>query len=316
MSVTAVPSAEAAVVDARLPAVLGQGRAVMSERSAALRGAEVGDVITMEGWNGELIDMALGAILPDDRLGFAEIVMSEGWADRLDFDRLSSLVISGAGSSEVVTTFDSLAPDGPIRVGTISDPITFVDPVLSTVAVKERFGEFAFRPTGVGDAIEIDDVWVDANIVTVDLPRLGVFKCNRAIVPSLRGALTEMARSGVLDLIDPVDFQLAGGCFNSRMARGGDKGFALSRHAWGVAVDLNPSTNLYGDPVTLDPRLGSIMQAWGFSWGANWTVPDGMHFEWVRYPDPAGSCPGVRLLETGRAAQPWSVEMIDEPCAT
>ena len=60
----------------------------------------------------------------------------------------------------------------------------------------------------------------------------------------------------------------------------GDSG-VISRHTWGIAVDINEDTNRYGDAPTQDPRLVAIMARSGFSWGGVWLVPDGMHFEYV-----------------------------------
>ena len=28
-----------------------------------------------------------------------------------------------------------------------------------------------------------------------------------------------------------------------------------------------------------------ILEDWGFTWGGRWLVPDGMHFEFVRFPE-------------------------------
>ena len=81
-----------------------------------------------------------------------------------------------------------------------------------------------------------------------------------------------------------MDFQTAGGCYNPRLIRGGDKGGAVSRHAWGVAVDLNPSTNRYGGAITLDRQVAEIFHYWGFAWGGGWVFTDGGHFEWKQLP--------------------------------
>jgi hypothetical protein len=37
-----------------------------------------------------------------------------------------------------------------------------------------------------------------------------------------------------------------------------------------------------GQVPTIDQRIVNIMGDWGFTWGGNWTVPDGMHFEFLR----------------------------------
>ena len=132
-------------------------------------------------------------------------------------------------------------------------------------------------------------------------PRLGEFRCHRAVLPAIEGALDELERLGLADEIDPMDFQAAGGCYNARLARGGDldRGFALSRHSWGVAIDFNPSTNGFGVEPSLSEDFGQVFRDWGFAWGAGWRVPDPMHFEWHGDPDdPARSgCLG-RLAST------------------
>ena len=306
MAVSAVAVADAEVIDRELPAPLQRGL-VMGERTADLRGARVGDRVVLEGWDGQLVQLTISGVLPDERLGWSEIIISQEVAAGLSFDRPSSAVIQGVDPHRAEATFDGLAPDRPIQVGTADEPISFSDRTLPAVTLKERFGEFSFRPTGSADTIEIEEEWLDAHIVTVTLPVLGVFECNRAVVPYIRGAVAEMQRTGAIAGIDPVDFQLAGGCFNSRMMRGGDKGLALSRHAWGAAIDFNPSTNPYGGRGELDPAIGEIMRGWGFAWGAGWTVPDGMHFEWTHIPEVRGACGNLVLRAPGSDQAAWQV---------
>jgi hypothetical protein len=166
----------------------------------------------------------------------------------------------------------------------------------------------------VADGIEIERAWLEANIVDVSMPVIGPFKCNRAVVPYIRAAVAELIETGAIDAIDRDDFQLAGGCFNSRLMRGGDKGFALSRHAWGIAIDFNPSTNRYGHPVTLDPEVAAIMRSWGFAWGGMWTVPDGMHFEWTRMTNRV-NCARVTVTGPATSAATWQVSPRAEPCS-
>jgi hypothetical protein len=125
---------------------------------------------------------------------------------------------------------------------------------------------------------------VEANIVDVDLAPLGLFRCHRLVIPYLRGVVSELHRSSLIQLLDPADFQLAGGCYNPRFNRGGDPGYSLSRHAWGIAIDLNPSTNPYGSVPTLPLAVVEAFRRWGFSWGGTWSTPDGMHFEWRQLP--------------------------------
>jgi D-alanyl-D-alanine carboxypeptidase len=102
--------------------------------------------------------------------------------------------------------------------------------------------------------------------------------CHRAMLPALADALAEVERRGLSDLVDPSDFQ---GCFNPVLL---DGPATLSRHAWGLAVDLNASDNPYGGPSRQDPRLVEIMEAHGFVFGGRWPTPDPMHFEYRGEP--------------------------------
>jgi hypothetical protein len=315
MMVSAVdPGTAGPLLGPALAGALNGDSAAMSERSAALRGARVGDMIELEGWNGAIEQVRVATILPDDQLDWVEIVISRRLADRLELERPSSVWMWG--SDRAGSLLESLLPAGaPVTVTPSLAREASSDRPLPTVAIKERFGEFSFRPAS-GDLIEVDEKWRAESIVTVEMPVLGEFKCHRRVVPYLRAAMAQVEAEGLLALIDPVDFQLAGGCYNARLMRGGDKGFAVSRHAWGAAFDLNPSTNQYGDPPLLDERLGRIMQDWGFVWGAGWTVPDGMHFEWGGPPTVAAiaPCAGAGLVAPTSTPTTWAVYARDREC--
>jgi hypothetical protein len=56
-------------------------------------------------------------------------------------------------------------------------------------------------------------------------------------------------------------------------------GKPISRHAWGLAFDINVPANGYGAAPTLDPRIVEVFRRWGFKWGGDFSTPDGMHFE-------------------------------------
>jgi hypothetical protein len=204
--------------------------------------------------------------------------------------------------------------DAPIRVsGPGSEREPFVDGVLPMVQIKQRFGEFSFRETGT-DRIETDDVWYEANIVTVEFPRLGEFRCHRLALPAIEGALFELESKGLAEEIDPVDFQLAGGCYNARLARGGDldRGFALSRHSWGIAIDFNPSSNGFGSEPALSEEFGQVMRDWGFAWGAGWRIPDPMHFEW--HGQPADAVRADCVAHLARSGPPWERQVAPANC--
>lgn len=276
-------AASRSVVGSTVSEALDRGEVVMGWSSASLRGAVVGDVVTFTGWDGSTQKLPIGAIVPDVRVRSAEMIFSIETAERFGFSRLSSVTLWGFADGAALYRDLEITFAGEF-VGIDPDQGRNPDDVLSDVAAKRQFGEFAYRATGPGDKIQIDPVWVAANIITVNLPILGTFKCHRSMLPYLEHALDEAIDAGLGSVIDPVDFQLAGGCYNARLIRGGDKGGAISRHSWGIAVDFNPSTNRYGGAVVMDPRLAEIFHKWGFAWGGGWVYPDGGHFEWTRLP--------------------------------
>ena len=314
MAFTAVdPVGAAPLLGAEISAGLGEG-VVMSVGSAALRGAEVGDEITLEAWNGSFHVLELAAIVPDASMGWSELLFDSETATLLGIERPSLALMWGVNTTVVDLLARAVLGDAPIRVsgpGSESEP--FVDGVLPMVEIKQRFGEFSFRPLG-SDRIETDDAWYEANIVTVELPRLGEFQCHRLVLPAIRGALGELEATGLAEEIDPVDFQLAGGCYNPRLARGGDldRGFAISRHSWGIAIDFNPSSNGFGLESSLTEDFGQVMRDWGFAWGAGWRVPDPMHFEWRGEPSDAVRADCVGFLATN--GPPWLREDAPANC--
>ncbi|MDX1447687.1 MAG: M15 family metallopeptidase [Acidimicrobiia bacterium] len=283
---------------------------VMSEASASLRGAQPGDRVTLQGWDGTFQEVRLSAVLPDDLLAWNELVFGIDLATRLGIDRPARAVMWDVNTTVVDLLTRSVLGDAPVRVrGPGSERPPFVDWVLPLVMVKQRFGEFAFRETGT-DRIETDDEWYEANIRTIDHPLLGRFACHRSVIPYIEGAVAELETTGLVGEVDVADFQQAGGCYNPRLARGGDldRGFAISRHSWGIAIDFNPSSNQFGAEPTLSEDFGNVWRAWGFAWGAGWGVGDPMHFEWHAEPtdDRRFTC-AQRLAVTAAVREPGDV---------
>lgn len=157
--------------------------------------------------------------------------------------------------------------------------LRYGDAVLPQLVIKKTFGEFSAVQLENGD-LEIDPSWVDTHIRTVDVPLLGKVTCHRALIPQLVDALDEVRAEGLGHTIAPGDY---GGCFGPRFI-GLEPGGRLSHHSWGIAIDINVSENAFGTKPNLDQRLVAIMERHGFTWGGRWLVPDGMHFEWVRFP--------------------------------
>ncbi len=127
-----------------------------------------------------------------------------------------------------------------------------------------------------GGFIQPDAGWVASNITSATVPILGSVTCHRLMIPQLAAALSEIEREGLSDLV----YQY-GGCYVPRFIDR-DPSKPLSMHAFGLAFDINVSTNYYGTRGDLDMRVVEIFERWGFAWGGWWNPPDPMHFELAR----------------------------------
>jgi hypothetical protein len=138
-------------------------------------------------------------------------------------------------------------------------------------------GTMSFRILKNG-FIDPDPGWVAANITTAGVPILGSVRCHRIMFNQLSGALAEIEQVGLANEIRPGDYA---GCYVPRFIDR-DPRRGLSMHAFGLAVDLNVSTNGLGTRGDMHPDVVAIFQKWGFTWGGTWSRPDPMHFELAR----------------------------------
>jgi len=65
-------------------------------------------------------------------------------------------------------------------------------------------------------------------------------RCHKLIVPNMTAALADVLSAYGYDRIVELGIDLYGGVFNYRKKRGGS---TMSMHAWGLAIDLDPSHN-------------------------------------------------------------------------
>jgi hypothetical protein len=275
------PSPEKADV---VSSALAAGDAVMSETAAAMRGIAAGATVTIAAESVRRT-FRVGAIVSDEEARGREVLIPQGRAKGLGLTATRSIVTSVEAESvtEAVRAMEDLTKGVRARIRAAGDPDDDPDDdqsqLLPFVEVKRLFGEFTYRPT-TGNFIDPDPTWEDTYIVERRVPLLGLIACNKKILPQLTGAMRELQTRGLAGLI-----RTSNGCYSPRMQVGNT--YALSRHAYGIAVDINATRNPYGDPPSQDPRLVELMERWGFTWGGRWLVPDGMHFEFVRFVDPA-----------------------------
>ncbi len=267
-----VPPAERALV-----AALSRGEVILGAASAELRRLGEGGILRFGGTSARV-----AGVLPDEFLGAHEVLASLELGGRLGVTRPRYALLDpvpGTPRNRLAAAVRSLVPPGTalrLRAPGETPYFRHGDAVLPPVTFKTIFGEFAARPTADG-WLRVDPAWEAEHIATEAVPILGDVRCARALFPQLRGAMEEIRRAGLARLIDTGDF---GGCYGPRFLNR-DPGAGISHHAWGAALDLNVSQNLFGRVPTMDQRLVAIFERWGFTWGGRWLVPDGMHFEFV-----------------------------------
>jgi hypothetical protein len=168
---------------------------------------------------------------------------------------------------ESVTSTTTTQPAAPQQLGQVSGA---------------TIGTMTFRILSNG-FIDPDDSWVAANITTGSVPILGSVHCHRILIPQLGAALGEIQKAGLASEIRTGDY---GGCYVPRFIDR-DPRRGLSMHAFGLAVDLNVSSNGLGSRGDMHPDIVRIFERWGFRWGGWWSRPDPMHFELARIVRPS-----------------------------
>jgi len=154
---------------------------------------------------------------------------------------------------------------------------------LQTAEVRRLFGEFTYTPGKKWGSILPDPKWVKANIVTVVNKwglltpgrKLASIRCHRLIAAKITAVFDDLAGQGLLGLIGTYD-----GCYVPRHTNW-DPHKRLSRHSWGIAVDVNAGRFPYGVKGRQPEKVISAFTAHGFEYGGNWRTPDPMHWECI-----------------------------------
>ena len=118
----------------------------------------------------------------------------------------------------------------------------------------------------------------------------GSSQCHTRMIAPLLAALTELLDTYGIEWIKEHGLDLYGGIYKNRNTRGG---VTKSKHAWGAAIDLNPSTNGNKTPWRAD-KIGQkgyadmpleaivIFERHGFKSGGRAWTRDAMHFQFTK----------------------------------
>ncbi|MCW2570048.1 MAG: family peptidase [Frankiales bacterium] len=279
LAMTVDPTSYArAVGRPELAAALRRG-AVLAATEARLRHAGVGSRLRFSDGR----RLTVSAIVDDHVLGGLELAVPGAFRAVPTAQADYALVADSGQPTATARLIRGALPAVPLRIKsfTANGYFSSADSVLTQLQVKARFGEFAIRRTG-GAGLDQDQAWIDQHLVSVRVPQLGQVTCNRGVVVALRAAMAEVTDRGLGSTVHTADFQYQGGCWNPNVVPGTVG--TISRHSWGLAVDINVDTNPFGERPHQDPRLVEIMRRHGFAWGGTWLRPDAMHFEYVGTP--------------------------------
>jgi hypothetical protein len=285
--------------------VVDSGQVLMGETAAKVRGAQVGDVLILRDRKFVMHPFTVGAIVADEFVNSGDLFMSSSAAASLGEMPISRIAITNIASPSSVLA--GLKKYG-IRIGTeyrlrTSWDRNNPDGTLGTATVKKLLGEFSYRPT-VGSSILVADSWTSRNIAWkmryTDI-KLGN-NCHRIVAEAIQGALTEIRNARLSRFVDTQNSNRYGGCFVGRYNRLAGNFGAPSRHAWGMAIDINTNTNPQGGVPQMNCAVVRIFRKWGFAWGGNFWPADGMHFEYVgerrdQLGYPSRYCPNKAPLQ-------------------
>ena len=289
----------AAVGGQEMANAAADGYVLMGETSAGVRRAQVGDVLTLRDGRFRPKLFTVGAIVPDRFVDWGDFYMTDTTARVLGALPISRVTVTGMSSSKsVIAAWRAKRfPIGShFRLRTSWDRVN-PDGTLGTVTTKKLLGELIYKPT-TGSSMLVDATWAAKNIVwkkvydDINLTN----NCHKTVAAALQNALSEIKTAGLSNAIDVRNSNRYGGCFVGRYNRFGGVFGSPSRHAWGMAIDINTATNQQGGVPQMNCSVVRIFRKWGFAWGGNFWPTDGMHFEYVgerrdQYGYPSTYCP-------------------------
>ena len=244
---------------------------VISELTASRYELNVGDYVNLVGLNSEIIPIEVGKVIKDSKIGWFEGVVNKELGFKLGIYRNIQAIIWDSHINE------NFLIELHKNINYRKVKLTFRENrvnknwVLPTALVKEMFGDFQIKERD-GVWITTEPEWREENIQNKRMPILGITRCHRLMWEPLEGALNQILEEGLEKYLSIEEWRSSGGCYAPRRINRFDAGGSISRHAWGIAIDINTKSSY-------PPRVVQIFNDWGFAWGGTWTSPDEMHFE-------------------------------------
>src|SRR4029078_12037995 len=172
-------------------AIISQNQVVMGATSAALIGAQAGDVLHLNAGDGSIAQFLVGRVAPDDEVGGTEIVMSTSQADLLGATLSTSVLIYGQvnrGALEHALAARGLVTNPAVRIRRSWDPFD-PDSTLGLAKTKKALGELAYSVTASG-ALLVAAGWRATYIPAREPYPTGIrAACNNSMKADLSAAL-------------------------------------------------------------------------------------------------------------------------------
>tara|TARA_B100002051_G_scaffold224024_1_gene218935 strand:+ start:136 stop:1281 length:1146 start_codon:yes stop_codon:yes gene_type:complete len=251
--------------------VIKDDQIVISSLTAERYDLSIGDKLNLVGINNQPLQIIVGEIIKDSDLGWFEAVVNKDIGYELGIFRNIQAILwdTKINENHFIELYKNIEYKR-VRY-TFRERKANKNWVLPTALVKEMFGDFQIKERdGIWITTELS--WREKNIEQKRMPIIGLTTCHRLMWEPLEGALNQIAQEGLGYTLSVEDFRKSGGCYAPRRINRFDAGGSISRHAWGIAIDINTKSSYH-------PRVVEIFNSWGFAWGGTWTSPDEMHFE-------------------------------------
>ena len=244
---------------------------VISELTASRYELNVGDFVNLVGLNSEIIPIEVGKVIKDSKIGWFEGVVNKELGFKLGIYRnIQAIIWDNHINENFLIELHKNINYRKVKL-TFRENRVNKNWVLPTALVKEMFGDFQIKERD-GVWITTEPEWREENIQNKRMPILGITRCHRLMWEPLEGALNQILEEGLEEYLSIEEWRSSGGCYAPRRINRFDAGGSISRHAWGIAIDINTKSSY-------PPRVVQIFNDWGFAWGGTWTSPDEMHFE-------------------------------------
>ena len=142
-------------------------------------------------------------------------------------------------------------------------------------ANEDTWIDFFTLPSDLNVFVEKDalnkSIYTDSLGYEVSTGKCTSFKLNKDIFPQMNAAIDNLRKAGKLS-----EWTEIRATQSIRYAT--EKPNSISTHSYGLAIDINPSTNKYNKKPSLSPEFVKAFTDAGWTWGGYFSIKDGMHF--------------------------------------